>query len=208
MSDPQQPYGAQPTGAPQPPAGFPQPSQGQTSQGQPGQPYPHQGQPVPSQPAPGQAQPSAAPQYPSQAPQYPGQAAQQAPHSPQFPQTQPATAGQSPQYGAAQYGGSQPSGNSLGRIAFFIAAGAVVLNLLSTLISPILFRTGSYDVAGSLSGVLAILVVLLSVAAVILALIALRGPGSKLFPAIALGAAGATFLGYALTWISNLFYLF
>lgn len=211
MSDPQQPYGAQPTGAQ--PTGAPQPPAAGYPQQYPGQP-PH------AQPATPQSPPSAAPQYPGQAPQYPGQApqypgqatqSQQAPPSQQFAQAQPVAPGQAPQYGtaqygASQYGASQPSGNPLGRIAFFAAAGAVVLNLLATLISPILFRAGSYDVAGSLSGVLTILVVLLSVVAVVLALIALRGPGSRLFPAIALGAAGSTFLSYALTWISNLFY--
>ncbi|MFK4761940.1 hypothetical protein ACI3KS_13465 [Microbacterium sp. ZW T5_45] len=216
MSDPQQPYGAQPTGAQ--PTGAPQPPAAGYPQQYPGQP-PH------AQPATPQSPPSAAPQYPGQAPQYPGQAtqSQQAPPSQQFAQAQPVAPGQAPQYGtaqygtaqygtaqygASQYGASQPSGNPLGRIAFFAAAGAVVLNLLATLISPILFRAGNYDVAGSLSGVLTILVVLLSVVAVVLALIALRGPGSRLFPAIALGAAGSTFLSYALTWISNLFYVF
>ena len=184
--------------APQPPTAFPQPYRAQPSPPHPGQPYPYQGQPpqYPGQPAQYQGQPSrsAPPQYAAQSQPYQGQPQQ-------APQPQTASGGQDPSYGAPQ----QPTGNALGRIAFFAAAAAVALQLLSTLLYPLMLRTGDYEAAGVLSTVFVILVVLVSIAAVVLAVIALRRPAARILPSIALGAAGSTVAVYLVGALSSLF---
>lgn len=148
----------------------------------------------PQQPS---AQPYGGPQAPYGAPQY------GAPQNstPQYGAPQSSA----PQYGAPQYGAPAP-GNPLGRTAFLIAVITAGLGILSSLLMPLLYTSGNYDVATSLTTVIGVIVLLGGIAATVLSIVALRRPAPHLLAAIALGIAGTAVLGRALTWMASLLY--
>lgn len=187
MSEPQQPP-AQPYGQQQPP----QPA-GQSYPNEPGRPYPPQAQP--GQPYPPQAQPGQP--YPPQA--QPGQ-----PYPAHAQPGQPYPQPGQPYPRAGQQAGQ--AANSLGRIAFIISVAALAVGLLLTLVTPFLYAGGDFELAGSVHGVLGILLFLAHAAALILAIIAVRRPGSKLLAGIAIGISGAAVVSQVFNWISQLFY--
>ena len=168
--------------------------------------------PVPPSAQPNPAFPPAPPHLPA-APQYP--AAPQAPAAAQYP------AG--PQYPAApQNAGAQPGypayptapkptgpGNPLGRIAFVIAVVTAGLSLLVSLFTPFLYMsTGGFETTTVISGILGVISLLGYAAALVLALIAAKRPGSQLLVGIAIGIAGVGLLGLLISFVSSTFYRF
>lgn len=196
MSDPQNPSGVP---APQ------QPPYGQAPQ-HPQAPH-HQAPQYPQPAAAQQPQAQATPQQPpyGQAPQY-GQAAQH-PQAPQYPQ-RPAAPQQPPYAQAAPYGQAPASDNPLGRTAFLIAVILGAVSALSLLITPILYSTGDYGVADMLSTVVRVLVLLGSVVALVIGIIALRRPEPRLLAAIAVGIAGSLVLSRLVNLLSSLVWTF
>lgn len=158
-------------------------------------------------------QPSAQPQQPPAAPQqpYPPQPHQQQ-AAPQHPQPQHPQA-QHPGY-AAHPGGPAPErtqtgpGNPLGRTAFLIAVVMLGIGLLAVLVQPFLYGAGDYQLIGLFNVIVSIIVVLGSVAALVIGLIALRRPAPHFLAGIAVGIAGVEILGRIVGWVSTLFYGF
>ncbi|MFJ4175587.1 hypothetical protein [Microbacterium sp. NPDC089696] len=187
----QQPPG-QPQGTPPMPPSHPgQQYAGQQYPGQqyPGQQYPGQqypGQPYAGQPQQGQAQYPAphaqgAPQYASGPPSAPGYPA--APGSPTAP----------------------ASGGALGRVAFVVALASLAVGLLVTLTFPLLVRSVGYSTTaiGAVTSIGNGLVFVISIAAIVLGLMAVRRPKQQIFAGIAIGIAGSEIIGLLVSWASN-----
>lgn len=154
---------------------------------------PHQQQP--QAPLPG-AQPAAQPQgYPPQGQQYqpfPGQSQYQVQHYrgqgyPAAPSAPRATAG------------------TLARIAFLAALVALGIRLLSTLLSPFLYTGDYYGVWMGLTSIVGFIVFLANAGALAVGIVALRRSGPHLLAAIAVGLAGASFVGYLSIGLSSVF---
>lgn len=188
MSEPQQPpvppsEQVSPALPPAPPAAAPQ----QHPAAQPAQPA----QPVAAHPAPQS---------------YPAQHQPQAVPQPPYPPTMQQSPGQQPypSYARDRAGG----GNSLGRVAFIVAAITLAVELLSILMWPILYRTGEMEVADVLNTAVRLLTFAGFAAALVLGIVALRRERANLLAGIAVGIAGAAVLGIVFGWISGLFYSF
>lgn len=156
----------------------------------------------PQQPAQPYGSPSTPPPY---TPAPPSEAST----SPYGGGTAPAYGTPAPAYGtpAPAYGAPAPTaGNPLGRTAFLIAVIAAGLSILFSLITPFLYTSGNYDVAESLSNVIAILSLLVGIAAAVLSIVALRRPAPHLFAAIALGISGSLVVGRVVSWLASLLY--
>lgn len=153
---------------------------------------PHQQHPQAPQPG---AQPAGQPHgYPPQNHQYP-------PH-------------QSQQYGGQQYQGQgypaaasapRAAAGALGRIAFIIALVALGIQLLSTLLTPFLYTGDYFGVMMGFTSVVGFIVFLGNAGALAVGIIALRRSGPHLPAAIAVGLAGASFVGYLATGLSGVF---
>lgn len=167
---------------------------------QPPLPPSDQGSPAfpPAQPQPAQPQP----QPPQQA-QHQPQAAPQ----PAYPPTMQPQAGQQP-YPSYARDRASGGGNSLGRVAFIVAAITLAVELLSILMWPILYSTGEMEVAEVLNTALRLLTFAGFAAALVLGIVALRREKANLLAGIAVGIAGAAVLGIVFGWISGLFYSF
>lgn len=132
--------------------------------------------------------------------------------APQHPGYQPPTAG----HPGAGYPGHAPvrpaaSGKGLGRTALIVALIAFAIGLLGAFLYPLVYGvfSDSYGLGyGIISGVTSFLVLIGSVVALILGLIAIRRPGSPVLAGIAVGIAASEIAGTAISWISNLFYSF
>lgn len=126
-----------------------------------------------------------------------------------------------PQYGAPQYGapqqnptpqtppphgGAPATGNRLGNAALLIAVVASGLGLFMQVIRPFLYSSDNFDIAQSLSIVSGILMLVGSIAAVVLSIIALRRPAPHLQAAIALGIAGTAVLAPVTSMLSGSLY--
>lgn len=151
--------------------------------GQPAQPYPPHAQPA--QPYPPRAQPG---QPYGQPPQ---------PYPPY---------GQAPAYGAPGDVTARPAGDGLGRVAFIIAVIAVAINGLVTLMGPWLYSADDFTLPGLVNTTAMWVTFAADLAALIIGLIALRRPGSRVFAAIAVGAAGSAIVGTLAYWVSMVFY--
>jgi hypothetical protein len=176
---------------------------------------PPYGQPNPYSPAPA-GQPY--PQAPAAQP-YP-QSPQARPYAPQSPQAQP-FAQQAPQYAqqgyptadSPAYAPVRPpaSGASLGRTALIIALITFGGGLLATSLFPLLYaRIGfSYGLSFTIfNGIIGFLVLAGSITALILALKAIRRPGSPVLAGIAIGIAVSEIAATVFSWLSSLFYPF
>jgi len=156
---------------------------------------------APQQPAAQPAQPHAA-----QAAQlYPAQHQPQATPQPAYPPTMQPQAGQQPY---PSYAGDRAAGggNSLGRVAFIVAAITLGLELLSILLWPILYSAGGIDVAELMTTALRLLTFAGFATALVLGILALRREKTSVLAGIAIGVSGAALLGLVVTLISQLFY--
>lgn len=159
---------------------------------------PHQQYP-PQAPQPG-AQPAGQPQgYPPQGQQYQGQPYQGYPPQGRHHQGQP--------YQGQGYPAAPPtpraSGGALGRIAFIVALVALGIRLLSSLLTPLLYSGDYYGAMMGFTGVINFLVFLGNAGALAVGIVALRRSGPHLLAAIAIGLAGAAFVGYLATALSS-----
>nr|WP_201470764.1 hypothetical protein [Microbacterium hydrocarbonoxydans] len=176
MSDPQQPP-AQPHGVP--------------PQQQPAQ-YPAQQHPAQQHPAQHPAQAQGHAQHPAQQQQSPYYAA------PQYPAA-PSAAGSASTRSAASAG--------TGRLAFVLALVSLGLGLITTVSYPLIFRWFYDSVAIGAFGVISNgLIFVVALAGLLLGVVAVRRPGSKLLPGIAIGITASQLAGILVSWVSNLFY--
>lgn len=149
---------------------------------------PHQQYP-PQAPQPG-AQPAGQPQgYPPQGQHYQGQPYQGQPYQGQGYPAAPPT--------------PRASGGALGRIAFIVALVALGIRLLSSLLTPLLYSGDYYGAMMGFTGVINFLVFLGNAGALAVGIVALRRSGPHLLAAIAIGLAGAAFVGYLATALSS-----
>ncbi|MCM3780884.1 hypothetical protein [Microbacterium hydrocarbonoxydans] len=148
----------------------------------------------PQAPRPG-AQPPGQPHgYPPESHRYPPYQGQQ--HQGQLYQSQGyPTAASAPRTMAG----------ALGRIAFIVALVALGIRLFSTLLSPFLYTGDYYSVWMGLTSVIGFIVFLADAGALAVGIVALRRSGPYLQAAIAVGLAGASFVGYLATGLSGVF---
>ncbi|MFT4258540.1 hypothetical protein [Microbacterium sp.] len=116
---------------------------------------------------------------------------------PQHPSAQPYGTPPQPTPGSpAPWAAPAPAPtNPLGRTASIVATVVVGLALLSQLIFPLLIMSRAYDVADTVSLGFGVIVLLGSIVAVVLSILALQRPAPHLLAAIALGAAGSSLVG-------------
>ncbi|WP_217184871.1 hypothetical protein [Streptomyces sp. AC495_CC817] len=162
-------------------------------------PLPPHGQPAPYPPTP--------PQAPGYTQPYPPAQPQRAPQTPPAPQ--PPVAG----YSAQPYPAPRPAGSgaALARIAFVLAVAGVLIEVLLGFAYPIFFRVFGYfspASTGVVFSAVGFLVFAVSLAALILALIAVRRGASKVVAGIAIGISASAIAGTLVSWLSNLFYVF
>lgn len=144
-----------------------------------------QGQPVERGPGQHPAPPHPGPQHPGQ---YPGQ------------QSPPQHPGQ--QYPARQ---GSDAGGSLGRVAFIVALVALAIGLLVTLSFPFITRS-LYDPSaiGAIGAVGNGFVLVASIAALVLGVVAVRRQEQRILAGIAIGISSSAIAGILLSWLANL----
>lgn len=99
-------------------------------------------------------------------------------------------------------------GSPLGRVAFIVALVVVGANILVTLVQPIVLRATGFTAFGAWTLGTRLVLLLGAAAALVLGLIALRRPGTKVLPGIAVGVGGAAVAGILFSWASSLLYSF
>lgn len=124
------------------------------------------------------------------------------------PQQQPAQPQGYPpqQYPQPQYPQSPAqSGGSLGRVAFIVALVSLAIGLLVTLSFPLLARSVTdYSLIGVVSAIGNAIVLIASVVALILGLMAVRRPGQQILAGIAIGIGASSIIGILVSWGANL----
>lgn len=158
---------------------------------------------------PSAPQPSAAPQYPA-ASQYPS-APQPLPATDPAPQAYPTVAPGPQAYAPVapgfpgQFAPLPPirDSNPLGRTAFVIALATFAINVFGSLLRPFVYSgVGGFEFMLAFDNGIGILSFFVYVVALVLGLIAVRRPGSKLLAGIAIGIAGTGAVGLAFTGLT------
>ncbi|RKN66769.1 hypothetical protein D7252_03615 [Microbacterium sp. CGR2] len=100
-------------------------------------------------------------------------------------------------------------GRGLGLIAVLIAGATFALNLLVSLLAPLLYSSaGGFETFNAVSGVVAVVSFLAYAAALVLGLLAVKRAGSPLLAGVAIGIAGAGLLGLVVNFVASFFYRF
>lgn len=125
---------------------------------------------------------------------------------PAQPQGYPPQQYPQPQYSQPQQYPQSPaqSGGSLGRVAFIVSLVSLAIGLLVTLSFPLLARSvADYSLIGVVSAIGNAIVLIASVAALILGLIAMRRTGQQILAGIAIGIGASAIIGILVSWASN-----